>query len=123
MPIWQYRLTLIPESVLLRNEILPPAIAMELAEESDWWSDSQPATGFDQQISLILPEAKPWSTSMSMWGQEEGDHAHVVYSDDTKETVREIGFPLDANKISPELIRRICLLARQLMMCADDDRL
>jgi hypothetical protein len=123
MAIWQYRLTLIPESVLLRNyEILPPAIAMELAEESDWWSDSQPATGFDQQISLILPEAKPWSTSMRVWGQEEGDDAHVVYSDDTKETVREIGFRLDANKISPELIRRICLLARQLrcvLMTAD----
>jgi hypothetical protein len=95
---------------------------MELAEESDWWSVSQPATGFDQQISLILPEAKSWSTSMRMWGQEEGDDAHVVYSDDRKETVREIGFRLDANKISRELVRRICLLARQLrcvLMTAD----
>jgi hypothetical protein len=95
---------------------------MELAEESDWWSVSQPATGFDQQISLILPEAKSWSTSMRMWGQEEGDDAHVVYSDDRKETVREIGLRLDANKISRELVRRIWLLAQQLrcvLMTAD----
>lgn len=95
---------------------------MELAEESDWWSVSQPATGFDQQISLILPEAKSWSTSMRMWGQEEGDDAHVVYSDDRKETFREIGLRLDANKISRELVRRIWLLAQQLrcvLMTAD----
>ena len=57
--IWQYRLTLIPESVLLtKYEILPLAIPMGLAEEFSWWSNNQPATGFEQQISLILPEAK-----------------------------------------------------------------
>jgi hypothetical protein len=59
---------------------------------------------------------------MRMWGQEEGDDAHVVYSDDRKETVREIGLRLDANKISRELVRRIWLLAQQLrcvLMTAD----
>ena len=38
MAIWQYRLTLIPESVLLsKYEILPLAIPMELAEEFGWF--------------------------------------------------------------------------------------
>lgn len=123
MAIWQYRLTLIPESVLLtKYEILPPSIPLELAEEFRWWSDNQPSTGFEQQISLILPEAKSWSISMRMWGQEETDDAHVIYSDERKDAVEEIGFRLDANKISPELIRGICVLARQLrcvLMTAD----
>ena len=123
MAIWQYRLTLIPESVLrTKYEILPLAIPMELAEEFDWWSSSQPPTGFEHQISVILPEVESWSTSMRMWGQEESDDAHVIYSDDRKDTVREIGIRLDANKISPELVGRICMLARQLrcvLMTAD----
>lgn len=115
MAIWQYWLTSIPESVLLtKYEILPLAIPMELAEEFGWWSDNQPATGFEQQISLILPEAKSWSTSMRMWGQEESDDAYVAYSDERRDTVEEIGFRLYASKISSELIRQICLLARQL---------
>ena len=87
---------------------------MEQAEEIGWWSGNQPATGFEKQISLVLPEAKSWSTSIRMWGHEESDDAHVIYSDDTKNTVEEIVFRLDANKISPELVRRICLLAQQL---------
>ena len=87
---------------------------MELSEEFCWWSDNQPATGFEQQISLILPEAKSWSESVRIWGQEESDDAHVIYSDESKSTVQEIGFRLDANKISPELIRQICVLARQV---------
>jgi len=87
---------------------------MELAEESDWWSDGQPAKGFEQQISSILPEAESWSTSMRIWGQGESDDAHVVYSDDRKETDREIVFRLDAYKTSSELVCGICLLARQL---------
>ena len=115
MAIWQCRLTLIPESVLLsKYEILPLAIPMELAEEFGWWSGNQPTTGFEQQIGSILPEAKSRSTSMRMWGHEESDDAHVLYSDNSKDTVEEIGFRLDANKISLKLVRRICLLARQL---------
>jgi len=51
---------------------------------------------------------------MRMWGQEESDDAYVAYSDDRKDTVEEIGFRLDANKAAPELVHRICLLARQL---------
>jgi hypothetical protein len=62
MAIWQYRLTLIPESALLaKYEILPSVIPMELAEESGWWSDNQPMSAFEQQISLILPKSKSWS--------------------------------------------------------------
>jgi hypothetical protein len=115
MALCQYRLTLIPESVLLtKYEILPLAIPMELAEEFGWWSDSQPPTGFEQHVSLILPEAESWCTSMRMWGHEESDDAHIVYSDDGKDKVEEIRFRLDAKKTSPELVRQICLLAREL---------
>lgn len=106
MAVWQFRLTPIPESVLLsKYEILPLAIPMEIAEDLGWWSDSQPLTGLEEQISLILPEAKSWSTSMRMWGHEQSDDAHVVYSNDRKDTVEEIGFRLDADKISPLMAR------------------
>ena len=47
-------------------------------------------------------------------GQEESDDAYVAYSNQRKDTVEEIGFRLDARKISSELIRRIFILARQL---------
>ena len=115
MAIWQYRLILIPEEVLLRKyDALPLAIPMELAEDFGWWSDSQPSAGFEQQIDLILPQMDSWSTSMRMWGQKHGDDAHVVYADESKIRVEEIGFRVDANTISPELIRWICILARQL---------
>src|SRR5690349_14512178 len=115
MAIWQFRLTLIPESALTsKYEVLPLAIPMELAEEFGWWSDNQPSDGFEEQISLMLPKAESWSTSMRMWGQEENDDAHVAYSDDTQQRVEEISFRLNANNISPDLVRRICLLAKKL---------
>jgi hypothetical protein len=95
---------------------------MELAEEFGWWSDNQPSVGFEKQIDLILPQRGSWSASMRMWGQQHGDDAHIVYIDDNKNRVEEIGFRVDANAISPELVRRICILARQLgcvLMTAD----
>jgi hypothetical protein len=115
MAIWQYRLTLIPESVLLaKYEILPLSIPMELAEEFGWWSNSQPPAGFEQHISLILPEAKCWSTSVSMWGHEKGDDAYVCYVDASKQTVKEISFRVDARALSADVVRGICRLAREL---------
>jgi hypothetical protein len=72
MAIWQYRLILIPEAVLLsKYNVLPPTIPMELAENFRWWSDVQPAAGFEKHIDRILPETTSWSTSMRMWGHEE----------------------------------------------------
>ena len=114
MAIWQYRLILIPEDVLRKSyDVLPLAIPMDLAEEFAWWTDIQPPAGFERQIDLILPRIHAWSTSMRMWGREEGDDAHAVYEDDTKSKVMEIAFRLDANTISPDLISKICILARQ----------
>jgi hypothetical protein len=53
MAIWQFRLNLIPEKVLLRRyEILPSVIPEDLAEDLPWWSDVQPPSGFERQIDL-----------------------------------------------------------------------
>jgi hypothetical protein len=115
MAIWQYRLILIPESVLLgKYEVLPPSMPMELAEDTDWWSEVQPPTGFERQIDLILPQMESWSKSMRMWGVKHGDDAHVCYIDESKKTMEEIEFRVDARTISPELVRRICAFARNL---------
>ena len=57
-----------------------------------------------------------------MWGQKHRDDAHVLYVDESKSKVEEIYFRIDANAISPELVRQICKLARQLecvLMTAD----
>ena len=115
MAVWQFRLILLPEEVLLsRCEILPPAIPQELAEDFSWWADVQPPTGFEDQIDLILPRRASWSTSGRMWGQEDRDEAYVLYADERKSKVVEIAFRIDANAISPELVKQICILARQL---------
>jgi hypothetical protein len=115
MAIWQYRLILIPEAVLLsRYDVLPLTIPMELAEDFRWWSDVQPAARFEQHIDLILPAATSWSTSMRMWGHEEADDAYVCYEDESKATVEEVSFRIDARAISPDLVRGICTLAREL---------
>jgi hypothetical protein len=115
MAIWQWRVTFVPENVLLHKfDVLPPRISQELAEDSSWWSDSQPVVGFEQQIGLILPERASWSTSMQMWGQEDGNDAYVCYVDESRSAVEEIAFRVDAGVVSPELLRRICVLAKQL---------
>jgi hypothetical protein len=123
MAIWQFRLILIPERVLLsKYDVLPLAIPEDLAEDFPWWSDVQPHIGFEQQIDLILPEMASWSKSQRMWGQKHRDDAHVLYADETKNKVEQIAFRIDASAISLELVRRICLLARQLgcvLMTAD----
>ena len=123
MAVWQFRLILLPEKVLLsRYEILPPAIPQELAEDFSWWADVQPPTGFEDQIDLILPRRASWSTSGRMWGHEDRDDAHVFYVDETKSKVVEIAFRIDASSISSELVKQICILARQLgcvLMTAD----
>lgn len=123
MAVWQFRLVLLPEKVLLsRYEILPPAIPQELAEDFSWWADVQPPTGVEDRIDLILPRRASWSTSGRMWGREDRDDAHVFYVDETKSKVVEIVFRIDASSISSELVKQICILARQLgcvLMTAD----
>jgi hypothetical protein len=115
MAIWQYRLTFLPEKVLLaKYDFLPASIPMELAENFPWWSDVQPPSGFERQIGMILPTIDSWSTSMRMWGQKEGDDAQVLYVSEDMQIIEEISFRIDARTISPELIRRICILAKQL---------
>jgi hypothetical protein len=115
MAIWQFRVIFLPEQVLLRkHEVLPPAISQELAEDFSWWADVQPPTGFEDQIDLILPKMDSWSPSLRMWGQKHRDEAHVIYVDESKTKVEEIAFRIDANAISPELVRQVCVLARQL---------
>ena len=115
MAIWQYRLILIPEGVLLsKYDVLPLTIPMELAEECGWWSDNQPPSGFEQRIDLILPQMDSWSTSMRMWGHKHSDDAYVLYTDENKSKVEQISFRVDSRTISPELVRRICLLAKDL---------
>jgi len=123
MAVWQFRVTFLPERVLLsKYDVLPPAIPQELAEDFSWWAGVQPPSGFEDQIDLILPKMDSWSTSMRMWGQKHRDDAYVVYVDESKTKVEEIAFRIDANAISPELVRQICILARQLgcvLMTAD----
>jgi hypothetical protein len=115
MAIWQHRLILLPEDVLLRHyDVLPLTIPMELAEDSAWWSDVQPAASFEKKIDLILSPMESWSDSMRMWGQKHGDDGHVSYSDKEKKIVEEIVFRIDARTISLELVRRICRLATDL---------
>jgi hypothetical protein len=115
MAIWQFRLVLIPEQVLLRKyEVLPLAIPMELAEDFPWWAGAQPPTGLEQQIDGILPRMDSWSTCMRMWGHKHGDDAYVCYGDESKNTIEEIAFRIDARRISADLVRHICILARRL---------
>ena len=115
MAIWQHRLILIPEAVLLNKyDVLPLTIPMEVAEDFAWWSDAQPLAGFQRQIDMILPQMDSWSKSMRMWGQKHGDDAYVCYVDESKQTVEEISFRIDARAISPDLVRGICRLAREL---------
>jgi hypothetical protein len=40
-----------------------------------------------------------------MWGQKHRDDAHVLYVDESKSKVVEIAFRIDANAISPELVK------------------
>jgi hypothetical protein len=57
-----------------------------------------------------------------MWGQKHRDDAYVLYVDESKSKVEQIAFRIDANAISQELVRQICILARQLgcaLMTAD----
>jgi hypothetical protein len=123
MAVWQFRVIFLPERLLLsKYEVLPPALHQELAEDFSWWADVQPPAGFEDQIDLILPQMASWSTSQRMWGQKHRDDAYVLYADDSKSKVVEIAFRIDANAISPELVKQICILARQLecvLMTAD----
>jgi hypothetical protein len=115
MAIWQFRLILIPEKILLEKyDVLPLEVPMELAEDYPWWSDVQPPAGFEQQIDGILPRTDSWSSSMRMWGHKEGHDAYVSYVDESMKTIEEIAFRIDARAISADLVREICLLSRKL---------
>jgi hypothetical protein len=115
MAIWQWRLILIPEKALLKKfEVLPLAIAQELAEDFPWWSETQPRSGFEKKIDSILPQMDSWSTSMRMWGQKDGNDAYVCYTDESKNKTEEVAFRIDARDLSQELVRGICALATDL---------
>src|SRR5215472_86905 len=65
-------------------------------------------------MDLILPPIESWSESMRMWGTEDGNRAHVIYTDAEKKVIEEIAFRLDVRDLSLDLIRMICALATQL---------
>jgi hypothetical protein len=115
MAIWQFRLILLPEAVLLdKYEVLPLTIPRDLAEDFDWWSNIQPLLGFERQIDLILPQMESWSKEMRMWGRKHGDDAYVIYEGEDHKRVEEICFRVDARSIDRDLVRKLCILARQL---------
>ena len=87
---------------------------MELAEHGHWWADAQPLIDVGAQIDQILMPAKSWSTSMRVWGEEDGNNAYVSYVDECQENFDEIGFRIDARSISKSLLSNVCILARHL---------
>jgi hypothetical protein len=125
MAVWQFRVIFLPERVLLsKYDVLPPAISQELAEDFSWWADVQPPDGFEEQIDLILPQMESWSKEMRMWGRKHGDDAYVIYEGEDHKKVQEICFRVDARSVARDLVRKICILARQLgcvLMTADYD--
>lgn len=115
MALWQWRLTLIPEKALLyRYEVLPLVIPMELGEQGQWWADAQPRIHIEERIDEILVPVESWSTSMRMWGDEDGNNAYVSYVDERRETIDEIGFRLDARSIAKDLLSKVCMLTTDL---------
>jgi|SRR5579859_1010970 len=115
MAIWQFRLILIPEKILLsRYEVLPLRLSQKVAENVLWWSDVQPVAGFEKWIDLILTQAPSWSSSMRMWGEKRGNEAYVCYADLGMTIVEEIAFRIDVREISSDFIHQICVLAKQL---------
>ncbi len=133
MAIWQFRLTLLPESVVQQQcGEIPERLAEELVEDFPWWASLQPPKHFEDLISRILPERASWSDSIRMWGYKHGDDAMVIYIDEEKSTVEEISFRLDAGNISPRLVRDVANIAAKLgcvlmtpdyeVLCADEVR-
>jgi hypothetical protein len=115
MAIWQFRLTLLPEAVVQQQcGEIPERLAEELAEDFPWWAATQPPKNFEDLIGRILPERASWSTSMRMWGSEDGDDATVCYTDEEKIMIEEIFFRLDAGTVSPELVREVSNIATKL---------
>jgi hypothetical protein len=113
MAIWQFRLDLIPTSALrAKYGVVPVSIPQELAEDFPWWSDVQPATGFEAGVDAILPKGNSWSEEMHIWGDERGDTASVCYDNNRK--VEWIGFRVDVRELSPGFVRDICRLAAEL---------
>lgn len=115
MAIWQFRLVLIPEEILLsKYDVLPLTIPQDLAEDFPWWSAFQPPVGFEKSIDMILPPTPSWSTSMRMWGEKHGDEAYVGYVDDSKTKVEDIAFHIDVRTLSRDFVHRICQIAKHL---------
>lgn len=113
MAIWQFRIDLIPISALqAKLGGVPASIPQELAEDFDWWSDTQPPIGFEARLDAILPKANSWSEEVLIWGDERGDTAAVCV--DNNRRVEWIGFRIDARGISPGFVRDICKLASEL---------
>ena len=99
MATWQSRLDLIPTAALrARFGIVPISIPRELAEDFAWWSDMQPAAGFETRLDVILPRANSWSEEMLIWGDERGDTASVCYDGSRK--VEWIGVRVDVRELS-----------------------
>lgn len=123
MALWQFRLILLPERVLLKEyDTVPSVLSMEMAEDFGWWLDVQPPPDLERQMDSILPPKKSWSSSVTMWGNEDSNDAYVSYADEGKRAVEEIAFRIDARVISTELVSAICTLAHQLgcmLMTAD----
>ena len=49
-----------------------------------------------------------------MWVEEDGNDAYVIYTDEVKKTVEEIGFRVDARSAHTNFVHQICEFANRL---------
>jgi hypothetical protein len=89
---------------------VPVTIPVQMADDTEWWSQIQPSAGFEAAIDAFLPKAESWSDEMLIWGDERGDTAAVCYDSDRK--VEWIGFSIDVRDLSLAFVRRICEFAK-----------
>jgi len=112
MAIWQYSLHFLPRlAVLERYSQIPLTISQNDFDDEEWWQSAtqrdDPRPAFDG----IVKRATSWSTSIWMWGDEDGDRVHIGH---TEGRIEDISIRVDVRTISFLFVNNIVSTARHL---------
>lgn len=106
MAIWQFKLEVIPATVIGARDIIPE----EEWEDCRWWLESDVTSEMISDFAGILPPHQSWSEDLSQWGRQDSDLIEIWRESDL---VESISARIDMRQLDTSFVRRLLMITEK----------
>ena len=106
MAIWQFKLEVIPATVIGARDIIPE----KEWEDCRWWLESDVPCEMVSDLAGILPPHQAWSEDLRQWGRQDSDLVEIWREGDL---VESISARVDTREVDPSFVKRLLMIAEK----------